>query len=292
MDQKVRMIQTKKCLEMLSESNSQGIYSCINSSKDILADFFILNAILPFDNFKNQSNDFPFDSERNLKLMRMCIKAVLVASRAVFSLSTGMMEPLKFKKIVLSELSMSCEQEKNNSPEKVNQNELKRVESIQIQDKEIAENQSRHSIMRLEKAAFFFSRLDISKDNYTIKNLKQPDLKKVILIIPKFELDSNSLSFQKKKELKRDNSTTIEWFDYDNYFEWRPLTKDFSFYNFDCLVHEFGVQGYIIRELFRFFEKTTDVLRIRTESTVRRTCFSTLPSGQLGSDMINCNIYF
>ena len=271
MENKIRLVHAKKCLECLNDNNTREIYANITSAKDILVDFFMMNAVFPFDMFTSKYKSFPFANKEEQRVMATVIRTTLAASKTVFSMNAGSYEPIKFRKVNMVNYGLDSNPTTNSEKPPIVEKILLPTNSIKVDQSNnppsTRDLENLDSLMRIEKTNEFLDQMALGKKLSTGKDILKIKLTKIIMIVPEFEKEHENLTFEKKKQLKRNDETKIEWTDYQPNFDLKFLSSDFSQQSFDIIVHEFGLQAFIMAQLFDFFQTNTDALRITTSST-------------------------
>lgn len=199
---------------------------------------FILNRVFfPFDIFSSSRIRFPFESPRQEILMRRSVSAIFSAAASVYSNTAGNFGPLKFVRVNLPKLGLNLPKWKLPLSGRLSEKDAR--PSLEF-DSELPESHE--------------SRLSLSK---------------IIAIIPKFPKKENQLSLQKMKEFRSGGAASVLWLDYDPRFELSPSSANFSLTPFDTIVHDFGLQSYLIRALTEFLLKYSNSLRVSSDSQTR-----------------------
>ena len=289
---KAKQSSSKKCFEAFEECNNASIFSNINQNKNLLTHFLVENLITPFDYFKSDlSRNFMTDSQ-NKKMLHKAVRALLTAARNLYGGPGVSVDYLKFQKVDLEETGLvtpfvDAQTENNAShfkgeegkdpsrlkvepaiPEDPKSN-LSRKKSSLSSSKKGSKSKSRKKTREKEKERkTVMIDVEISDTVGGGEFVKFP-LENLILIVPEFEKSNEKLCFAKKKELKRNPRTEMEWHDFETDFKCDSHAGDYSYTNFDTLIHEFGPQSFLIRSLFSFLDKNTDALKVKTENTQR-----------------------
>ena len=239
-EEKIRSMQHQKVTDFLLQNNTSGIYSVISSCREILVDFFMVRSYYPFDLYGQKNNAFPFQSETQQRLMRKTISCLLSAAFGIFTNTGGNFTPIKFIRINLESFCLKTPPSKKWTSPKVPE-QAKEVEPVSMN--------STQSVDRHIEAESF----------------EPLTLKKVFLLVPQFEKVESQLSMEKIKEFRYSNLLTERWFDYNPKVELVPLSNNFCFDACDRMVHDFGIQSFLMRSLAEFLQKYTFALRVRSD---------------------------
>ena len=247
-DEKIKNLQRQKCQEFLLQNNNAGVYGLVSSCRDLLADFFMTQTLFPFDFFSSHHSKFPFISLEKENLMRKSISCVLSAAFSIYSNSGGNYLPVRFVRVSLEDFGLKTPVWK-----KLVDVKIERLPS------EEHEKASLHSSQSMEKALQAHFRETVV------------EMQKVITLVPQFHKRRSELTLVKVKEFRSSEFFSVKWFDYNPKFDLEPVTKNFSLAPFDCLVHDFGIQGFMMRSLVEFLLKYSSALRITTESYMKQS---------------------
>jgi hypothetical protein len=88
-----------------------------------------------------------------------------------------------------------------------------------------------------------------------------------ILVYPPFIKKKNSLNFEKQKTLRGDSNSVIHWTDFQIDSDTRSVTNNISSSVPDFIVHEFGLQHWIISQLISIFARISEALNSGKNST-------------------------
>jgi hypothetical protein len=243
----LKEIQFQKCEEFLKNNNNSGIYNFISTSKDLLMDFLMSHCFFPFDHFNNTQTHFPFESESQERLMRKSISCVLTAAFNIHSNSANNHFPVRFVRVNLDYLGLKVPSwKKTIKTENSNSNTFEENEKVTVESNESVDLQN----------------IDNEPEEYITLN-------KIVTLIPKFEKKVTDLSLVKMKEFRSKDMFSIKWMDYNPKFDLKAVSNNFSLTPFDVIVHDFGLQGYIIRTLTDFLLKYSNSLRISNDNSKR-----------------------
>ena len=287
---KTKQSTSKKCFEALEECNNASIFSNINQNKNLITQFLVENLITPFDYFKSDLSQNFLTVSENKKMLQKAIRALLTAARNLYGGPGVGVDYLKFQKVDLEETGLVTpfvETETQNNASNMKGEEGKessRLKAGSPEEPKTNLNRKKSNISSSKKGSKSKSRKktrEKEKERKTVmidveeseivgggEFVKFP-LQNLILIVPEFEKSNEKLCFAKKKELKRNPRTEMEWHDFETDFQCDSHAGDYSYTNFDTIMHEFGPQSFLIRSLFSFLDKNTDALKVKTENTQR-----------------------
>lgn len=260
-----------ECISSLIDADPADIFHAFEHSEAKMVKLFLENLVFPFSQFNSEMEGFPFRSKAEKRLMSLSVKYVLRAARVLFVKNKGEDSVLRFKKVDWKEYGLD-----------IFQKIPKNLKSMFIgSNPKLPDLKSRKKIPTT-------SILSLTNKNpgNPSKEIKKLSLKRVVSVVPNFEKKNENLPIHHKRRLRMGEKHGIKWFEYDPEFGLEHWTKNFSFGDFDTIVHEFGVQGFLIKHVFDNFFKNSSVFVLSKENQIEPAFANQSYSENLGESLM------
>lgn len=239
-------------LEALIDGGAREIYRELVRSPRLLSRFLLRNALSPFLLFRSRGEAFSAAEPQFRRLMKLSVRCVLAAAKDIFVGSQEKARLLKFKRVDLDEFGLGQLQNLHDLRAQSSHASLKTAHAPR-------RNTSLKSLISLQKAP----PLDALHPRALAA---KSGLRKIVLAVPRVERDRAQLSFGRFKAARERRGARLEWFHFKTGFRLAHSTGNFSFTNFDAIVHEFGTQGFLVESLARFLHESINALRANGHS--------------------------